>query len=170
MRVVVGVADMAVSNNPSAVLTTYSLGSCLGITLYDPAVQAGGMLHAMLPTSELDPAKAQSRPAMFVDTGLAMLQREISKMRAQKERLIVCVAGGAQFLDSKGFFNIGKRNYESLREYFQLNGLRLHAESVGGLVSRSLFLHLDTGEVRIKISGQTTETVLWKNSMPTLTR
>ena len=166
MRVVVGVADMAVSNNTAAILTTYSLGSCLGITFYDSVARAGGMLHIMLPTSELDPAKGQARPAMFVDTGLQMLLRETAKLRVQKERLIACVAGGAQFLDTKGFFNIGKRNYESLRERFQEHGLRLHSEAVGGLVSRSMFLQLDTGEVRIKVSGQTTEQVLWKNSTP----
>jgi chemotaxis protein CheD len=77
------------------------------------------------------------------------------------------VAGGAQFLDTKGFFNIGKRNYEGLREVFPKMGLRIHAESVGGLISRSMFLSLDTGEVRIKASGQTTECILWKNSMLT---
>lgn len=166
MRVVVGVADMAASNNSGAILTTYSLGSCLGITFYDPMVKAGGMLHIMLPTSELDPAKGKARPAMFVDTGLDLLLRETAKFRVQKERIIAVVAGGAQFLDTKGFFNIGKRNYESLRERFQAYGLRLHAEAVGGLVSRSMFLHLDTGEVKIKVSGQTTDTILWKNSMP----
>lgn len=170
MRVVVGVADMAVSNNPSVNLATYSLGSCLGITFYDPAVRAGGMLHIMLPTSELDPVKGQARPAMFVDTGLQLLMKETAKLRVQKERLVICVAGGAQFLDTKGFFNIGKRNYESLRERFQELGFRHQAESVGGLVSRSLFLQLDTGEVRIKVSGQTSEAILWKSSTPILTR
>jgi len=170
VRVTVGVADMAVSNNPGAILTTYSLGSCLGITVYDPYVRVGGLLHIMLPTSELDPIKAKSRPAMFVDSGVALLLQEVAKMRGQKERSIVCVAGGAQFLDSKGFFNIGKRNYESFKEHIQRLGLRLHAEAVGGLVSRTVFFHLETGEVRIKVSGQTNEIVLWKNSTPILTR
>lgn len=161
---------MAVSNNPAAILTTYSLGSCLGITVYDPVNRVGGLLHIMLPTSDLDAMKAKTRPAMFVDSGMALLLQEVAKMRGQRERLIICVSGGAQFLDSKGFFNIGKRNIESLKEYFQRNGLRIYAESVGGLVSRSVFLHLNTGEVRIKVSGQTTEQVLWKNSTPILTR
>ena len=157
---------MAASNNRGAILTTYSLGSCLGITVYDPRVKAGGLLHIMLPTSTLDPSKAQSRPSMFVDSGLELLLRETGKFGLTRERAIACVAGGAQFLDTKGFFNIGKRNYESLKEAFQQQGLRIHAESVGGLISRSLFLYLDTGEVRIKVSGQTTESILWKNSTP----
>lgn len=46
---IVGIADLAVSNNPSVTLATYSLGSCLGVTIYDPVIRAGGLLHIMLP-------------------------------------------------------------------------------------------------------------------------
>jgi chemotaxis protein CheD len=35
-RVIVGIAEMAVSNSPTVILTTYSLGSCLGVAIYDP--------------------------------------------------------------------------------------------------------------------------------------
>jgi chemotaxis protein CheD len=162
MQVVVGVADIAVSNNQGAILTTYALGSCLGITLYDPRTHVGGLLHVMLPDSGIDAAKAETRPARVVDTGLALLFREMAKLGVNRKRAICCVAGGAQFLDTKGFFNIGQRNYESLKKLSQSLGLRIHAESVGGLESRSLFLHLETGEVRIKMSGQTMESTLWK--------
>jgi chemotaxis receptor (MCP) glutamine deamidase CheD len=40
--------------------------------------------------------------------------------------------------------------------------LSIHAESVGGLVSRTINLKLETGEVRLKTSGQTEETILFK--------
>jgi chemotaxis protein CheD len=166
--VVVGIADLVVSNNPSAILTTYSLGSCLGVSVYDPLVKAGGLLHIMLPDSNLDPTKAANRPAMFVDTGMAVLLEEAAKLRIQKNRMIVCVAGGAQFMDATGFFNIGKRNYAALRNVLDQYGLPIHAEAVGGLASRSMYLHLETGEVRLRIAGQTANEILWKNSMPIL--
>ena len=35
-RVVVGVGDLAVSNNNSTVLSTYALGSCICVIAYDP--------------------------------------------------------------------------------------------------------------------------------------
>ena len=98
-RVVVGLAELAVSNNPSAVLTTYSLGSCLGVAIYDPVVKVGGLLHAMLPDSSIDPAKAAAQPGMFLDTGLPALLREACGMRADKRRLRIYVAGGAQIMD-----------------------------------------------------------------------
>ena len=36
MNQVVSIADMAVSHSPDDVLITYALGSCLGLTIYDP--------------------------------------------------------------------------------------------------------------------------------------
>ena len=66
-------ADFAVSNSPNLILTTYSLGSCLGIAIYDEVARAGGLLHTMLPDSQLQPHKALLQPGMFVDTGLDAL-------------------------------------------------------------------------------------------------
>lgn len=161
-KLVVGVGGLAVSNNQSAVLTTYSLGSCLGITIYDPVARVGGLLHAMLPDSSINSAKAVERPAIFVDTGLAVLFREAYQLRAEKHRVRICVAGGAQFMDKSGYFNIGQRNYNALAELLRQHGLTLEAQEVGGLVSRTIQLNVATGEVRLKTSGQTTETTLFK--------
>ena len=69
---VVGVADMVVSSDPDEVLVTYALGSCLGITLHDPGKCIGGLLHLMLPDSQLH-SRTTVRPAMFLDTGLPLL-------------------------------------------------------------------------------------------------
>jgi chemotaxis protein CheD len=169
-KVVVGVGDLAVSNNPSVVLATYSLGSCLGVSIYDPVARVGGLLHIMLPDSRIDPAKAARQPAMFMDTGLPALLEAAAQLRAQPYRLQVCVAGGAQMLDEGGFFNIGKRNCAALTTLLIEYRLHIKAEQVGGLNSRSMYLNLGSGEVRLKISGQTSEYVLCASSTPTLTR
>jgi chemotaxis protein CheD len=159
-KVVVGIAEMAVSNNPSATLTTYSLGSCLGISIYDPVAHVGGLLHIMLPDSSIDAAKAAAKPGMFVDTGVPALFRATYQLGADKHRVQIAVAGGAQIMDSSGYFNIGKRNFEMLTQLFAQHGLRIAAAEVGGYVNRTMHLRLATGEVRLKVSGQTSETVL----------
>jgi chemotaxis receptor (MCP) glutamine deamidase CheD len=41
--------------------------------------------------------------------------------------------------------------------------LKILAEDVGGLVSRTIHLHMDTGEVRLKRSGQNVEETLFKS-------
>lgn len=159
-KVVVGIAEMVASNNPNVVLTTYSLGSCLGIALYDPVAKAGGLLHIMLPDSTIDAAKAAAKPCMFVDTGVPALFRACYQFGAVKQRLNITVAGGAQIMDDSGYFNIGRRNYEALTQLLQQHSLRIVAEQVGGMVNRTMYLSVATGEVRLKVSGQPKEMVL----------
>jgi len=50
---IVNISDMKFSNNPEDVIVTYSLGSCLGVTAYDPVVKVGGMIHCLLPSLEI---------------------------------------------------------------------------------------------------------------------
>jgi chemotaxis protein CheD len=161
-KVIVGIADLAASNNPNVILTTYSLGSCLGITIYDPVTQAGGLLHAMLPDSTIDTGKARANPAMFIDTGFPLLLQTAIQLKAEPRRLLICVAGGAQIMDNSGFFNIGKRNCEALNHLLQQYNLSVTACQVGGLVNRTMHLKLATGEVTLKVSGQTGEMTLCK--------
>lgn len=161
-NVVVGIADLAVSNNPTVVLATYSLGSCIGVTIFDPVAHVGGLVHVMLPDSSIDTAKAAAQPAMFMDTGIPALFRASYGLRAEKHRVQICVAGGAQVMDQSGFFSIGKRNYDSLKNLLTQHGLKIQAEQVGGLVSRTMYLDLATGKVRLKVGGQSQEVTLWQ--------
>lgn len=150
---VVGVAEMAVSNDVTAELVTYSLGSCLGITLYDPACHVGGLLHVMLPSSEIDPVKGERSPCMFVDTGLPRLFAAVQSLGAAPARLVIKVAGGSQFLDPQGIFNIGERNQIAVRQALGRAGYTIHGWDVGGLASRTLRLDMSNGEVSIRCPG-----------------
>ena len=159
-RVVVGLAELVVSNNPNAVLTTYSLGSCLGVAIYDPVAKVGGLLHAMLPDSTIDSVKAQAFPGMFVDTGLPELFRGACRMRADKRRLRIYVAGGAQIMDDNNVFNIGGRNCAALAEFLRRENLQLQAKELGGHANRTMYLAVGSGTMRLKVSGLANELVL----------
>ncbi len=76
MDQVVDIADWHVSNDPRITLVTYSLGSCIGVVIWDQIVKVGGMLHFMLPDSSISADKATVNPAMFADTGLPRLFQE----------------------------------------------------------------------------------------------
>ena len=152
---VVGVADMVVSNDSSAEIVTYSLGSCLGVTIYDSVKKIGGLLHLMLPDSKIDAEKAVKAPFMFVDTGVPRLFHAAYNLGAERSRLTVKVAGGAQLLDQQGIFNIGIRNFEALEKLLAQNGLKAHSTDTGGLSSRTLRLDLTNGQVSIKMPGAT---------------
>ena len=157
MDLVVDIADFAVTNDSRTALVTHSLGSCIGVTIWDPQTRVGGMLHYMLPDSSLSPAKAKANPAMFANTGVPAMFRSAYELGAGKKRMIVKVAGGSQLLDDNGTFNIGKRNYVMLRKLFWKNGILIDGEDVGGSISRTLRLQVDTGRVTLKTRNGETE-------------
>ena len=157
MDLVVDIADYQVSNDPRVELVTYSLGSCIGVAIWDPKTRVGGMIHYMLPESSLSPDKAKANPAMFADTGVPVLFRSTYELGAVKKRLVVKVAGGSSLLDDNGVFNIGKRNYASLRKIFWKNGILVDAEHVGGQLSRTLRMNVRTGRIALRIRGKEIE-------------
>jgi chemotaxis protein CheD len=161
-RIVTGMAEMVVTTNRAATLVTYSLGSCVGVSIYDPVARVGGLIHFMLPDSSIAVEKARLQPAMFVDTGLPRLLEAAGQLGLDQRRAILCVAGGAQILDEQGFFNIGRRNIEAVALRLRGHGLAVAAQELGGMVNRTMYLRLATGEVRLKVSGQSAETILWR--------
>ena len=155
-QLVVGVADVMVSNAADARLITYALGSCLGIAVHDPVAGVGGLLHVMLPTGTIDHAKMQAKPAMFVDSGVPLLFKECYRLGAKKERMVVKVAGGAHAGASEETdrFQIGKRNMLALRKLLWKNGVLVHADHTGGIqTSRTMWLDVRSGAVSLKING-----------------
>ena len=152
----VGVADMKTSSERGDLIITHALGSCLGVTVHDPVAYVGGMLHVMLPLSTIDPVKADRNPFMFVDTGFPKLLIECFKAGAQKQRLEIRVAGGANSRNREedDFFQIGKRNLIILRKLLWKNRLLMKSYDVGGSNSRTMSLEIGTGTVMIKSAGQ----------------
>lgn len=159
-RVVVGVGDMSASNNPAITLSTYALGSCVAVLLYDPASKAGALLHIMLPESKLSPAKAAAQPAMFADTGLPMTIRSFQGVRGDLTRVRIFVAGGASVLCTTDTFRIGERNLRATTDLLARHGLRAHHSAVGGTINRTVHLNLGTGVVSLKTPEATETCVL----------
>lgn len=154
---IVGIAEMRVSADPEATLFTYALGSCLGVAVHDPVAGVGGLLHVMLPSSEIDAEKARANPCMFVDTGVPELFRACYRLGAAKERMVVRVAGGSAATDDESAdrFQVGKRNVLTLRKLLWKNGVIVRAEDVGGRrTSRHMSLAIGTGEVLVKANGR----------------
>ncbi len=149
-EIVVGIADVKVSNNLEDVLVTYALGSCIAVILYDPVAKAGGLLHYMLPDSSLDAHKAQENPAMFADTGIPLLFKSCYKLGAEKRRIIVKIAGGARILDDSNYFRIGEKNIMALRKMFWKNNILIDKEDTGKNYNRTVRLDIASGLAQVK--------------------
>ena len=157
--VVVGISDCQVSVEPDSELVTYALGSCIAVSIWDPLRRIAGLLHYMLPESSMDKQKAETNPYMFADTGIERLVKTACDKGADKRRLVVRLAGGAQVLDPQGVFNIGKRNYQAARKMLWKYGMLIASEAVGGEVSRTVRFAAEDGKVRVR-EGNGVETEL----------
>ena len=153
MNITVNVSDVRVSANSEDVIVTYALGSCIGVCLFDPLAGVAGMLHYQLPTSTMDAVRAIERPAMFADTGMALLLQQMESLGALKQRLHVKLAGGAAMLGDSGSFNIGKRNHTAIRKILWQHGMFIKSEDVGGNAPRTIYLTVADGVLTIKSGG-----------------
>ncbi len=156
-RMVVGVAEYAVASRTQLTLSTYALGSCVGVVAYDPVVQAGGILHLMLPDSSLSPEKAVAKPAMFADTGIPVLFSALSGLGISRSRLRIYLAGGASVLSGPDSFKIGERNVAAVRQILSVYGCPIIGGQVGGVVNRTLHLDIHTGHLTMKAPTGTLE-------------
>ncbi len=153
----VGIAEMMVSQGNGDILITYSLGSCVGITLYDPVLQVGGLIHCMLPTSKLDKEKAEKKPCMFTDTGITKLLDDMFRLGTKRHNLVAKVAGGGAPLKTHNSFNIGDRNLVVLRKMLWKNDILIAAEDVGGTKPRTMKLYVASGVTTIKFGAREEE-------------
>lgn len=151
-NLIVNIGDCAVSRSSDDCLITYALGSCIGIVIYDPVSKVGGLLHYMLPDSRIDAEKARANPYMFADTGIPALFHLAYKAGAEKKRLRVMVAGGAQVLASE-LFQIGKRNELAMKKIFWQAGVLIKRQDTGGERSRTIRLEVSTGRIFMRTGG-----------------
>ena len=102
----VGIGDMKLSRGEGRIIT-YALGSCIGISFYDPAIRLGALLHIMLPArfNASDPNVFK-----YADSGIHETVRKMSAFGMVKSRTVVKIAGGAKMFEISGnsdFGNIG---------------------------------------------------------------
>lgn len=150
----VGMADLNVCKSPD-IITTLGLGSCIGLTFYDPVTKIGGMVHYMLPDSTK--VRNNGNIAKFADTGIEELLRKVIVAGANRTRLVAKMAGGAKMFEVSGLSdigNIGARNAEAAKEILRKLNIKLVAEDTGLNYGRTVELHCDTGEFYIKSVGK----------------
>ena len=162
-EIVVGVGGFEVSNGAGDTLKTYALGSCVALLLYDQKRKLAGMLHVALPDSTINKERADSLPGYFADTGIDALMAAMNALRGDTDgkrygqgnrELIVKLAGGANILTTKNIFNIGQRNIDALSNLLKSYGLTPRSSDVGGSLSRTVSLDVNTGQVRIQCPGR----------------
>ncbi|SER55225.1 chemotaxis protein CheD [Lachnobacterium bovis] len=155
----VGMADLKITKAPDS-LTTLGLGSCIGLTLYDPVAKVGGLVHYMLPDSTQ--LKSNTNIAKFGDTGIKALYDQMIKQGASPRRMVAKIAGGAKMFGGTGIssiVNVGERNALAAKKALKELKIPLVAEDTGLNYGRTVILNCETGEFVIKAVGKPIKTI-----------
>ena len=121
----VGIAEIMTAKSPNILRTT--LGSCIGVVLYQPDLKIGAISHIMLAK---DPIGRDTYFARIF--GAASMFKNIT----------------SNFLN-----NIGENNITIVREFFAEKKIPIIAEDIGGHEGRTISLYLDDGRILLKKSG-----------------
>jgi chemotaxis protein CheD len=147
----VGIADMKIAKEPQTIRTS-GLGSCVGVVIYDVIAELAGMVHIMLPSSNLFKGKIINK-AKFADTGVGELVELLLLNGAQAKRLEAKISGGAQmfqFTTKSDLMRIGPRNVEAVKKELRMLNIPLIAEDVGGKNGRTVEFTLETCMLQIR--------------------
>lgn len=137
-------------------LSTVGLGSCVAVTIFDPVVKAGGLVHFQLAEAAADLERAARQPFLFGDRGVAALATSLAAKGVLAPRAQVVVCGGAQMIAGVASAQIGKRNVLAARKALWKAGFLIEQEIVGGNCSRSVSLDVASGEVVVREHGGST--------------
>jgi chemotaxis protein CheD len=143
----IGIAGLKVVKHPDKIQTT--LGSCIGIAMYDRVSKVGGMAHVMLPSS----SGCHGDRGKFADTAVDWLLEDAVKAGCDKKRLAAKITGGASMFGPASDNGLGERNVKAVKERLAHHSIRLVAEDVGGQKGRRMMLNPDTGVVEVQIIG-----------------
>ncbi len=152
-QLVVGIGDMKLGRQEGTIIT-YALGSCIGITLYDPMIKLGALVHIMLPERQ---NLTDNNIFKYADTGLKETFRKLYAYGGSKIRMTAKIAGGAKMFEMKGgssLGNIGDRNAQMVKHVLTQEGIRIVKQDTGANYARTMSIDLSTGMVTIKSFGR----------------
>jgi len=135
----VGIADMDIVKPPYTIRTA-GLGSCVGVVLYEPFKDIGGMVHVMLPDSSLA-KEGQLNLAKYADTGIRELVRRLEREGLRCSMMKAKIAGGAQMFHysiGSDLMRIGPRNEEAVKKTLQQLHIELMGSDCGGSNGRTI--------------------------------
>ncbi len=151
-EVMVRMGELAVSADPSEVLVSLALGSCVGVAMVDRRRSLAGLAHVMLPEA---PARgAGGEAGKFADTAVPELLDRLLGLGALRPRIEVSLVGGAQmFSFGSESSAVGPRNEAAVRRALGAARLPVRAACTGGRQGRTIRVDVGTGEVAYKAAG-----------------
>ena len=139
-------------------LVAYGLGACVGLVVYDPESDVGGLGRAMLPRQSDGAGTSEGK---YVDAAVESMVRDAISAGAGYGGLEGYVVGGADLLDLTRLpREVSENNVAAARETFAELDVGVEGTAVGGSRGRTVEFDTATGEIRVVTIHDAEPTVL----------
>jgi chemotaxis protein CheD len=164
----VRLSEIKFSYDETEVLVAYSLGSCVGVALWDPEYKVGGMAHVFLPYSRRRTGKGpvgeqgetvvpgfagcnRRHIGKYGERAVPYLVSGLLKMGCRRENLMASIAGGASVIMglSPPFGDIGLLNSLAVQESLTKEKIKIAGKDIGGNHGRTVRLYIGSGRVTV---------------------
>ncbi|MEM7180157.1 MAG: chemotaxis protein CheD [Spirochaetota bacterium] len=149
----IGIAEIKLGKSPYVLRTT--LGSCLGVVLYQPDRKVGGIAHIMLAKDSLGRDKLKN-PGKYAETALPKLLEMMAAEGCQLGSYSARIFGGASMfknLSSSFLQHIGEDNIQYVKQFLQEKKIPILVDDTGGHEGRTISLYLEDGRILLKKAG-----------------
>ena len=124
-------------------LISNAIGSCVVVSVYDPAKSIGAMAHIMLPGRA--PDKPNINKLKYAENAIDELLAHFLKLGSEPSKLLICSVGGGNVLQKQDD-KICRDNIESVNNTLNEHGLSIVAGALGGIQRRTAKLLIDKGK------------------------
>lgn len=124
------------------------LGSCISACVRDKKLKIGGMNHFMLPANNSGQDSWTSLSTRYGNFAMEHMINDILKNGGVKSNLEVKITGGGKMFDSSN--DIGLNNITFVREYLEIEKLKILSEDVGDIYPRKVRYCPITGLLKVK--------------------
>lgn len=134
------------------IITSYALGSSLGICMYIADSKIGGFVNSILPSGDI-----AHKDSKYVKDGIVMLYDKLCEKSQARESICAKIIGGASLFmlpDNRWEYAVGKANIDAAHETLKQLQIPLLSEDVGDVYGRTIHFHLDDGMVYIETGNR----------------
>lgn len=146
---IIGIGGCRVAKAPYVLKTT--LGSCIGVALYDKTKKIGGLIHIMLPKC----SKPSMRLTKFADTGIPnLINCMVKEHLINPSTLTARIFGGARMFNIySNALDIGKNNETFAINILKGQGIKIMQGKTGGTEGSQITFYMEDGRIIYKTIG-----------------
>ncbi len=127
-------------------------GTCLVVCLYDSKIRLGGMINFVVPGTVGTQGILHDDISRIGIVNMEYLMGDMVKLGGDRKRMTAKIFGAAHTGDSAaGRASLPESNIRFVREYFEIERIKIEKMDIGGMFRRKLYLFPGDGTVYRKV-------------------